>query len=83
MIQQYGEEKIKKIQILASQFNQELNPQTLSDLIYYERELGLIDIQKMIHSVLSLPKGHPDRTFTTVKKGLIALLSQRTDSVSE
>lgn len=83
MIQQYGEEKIKKTQILASQFNQEFNPQTLSDLIYYERELGLIDIQKMIHNVLTLPKGHPDRTFKTVKKGLISLLNQKTESVSE
>ena len=78
MNRQYGEEKIKKTQILASQFNQELNPQTLSDLIYYERELGLVDIQKTIHSVLSLPKGHPARTFKSVKKGLISLLNQRT-----
>ena len=83
MIQQYGEEKIKKTQILASQFNQEFNPQTLSDLIYYENELGLIDIQKKIHSVLSLPKGHPDRTFKKVKIELISLLNQRTNSVSE
>ncbi len=83
MTQQYGKEKIKKTQLLASQFNQEFNPQTLNDLIYYERELGLIEIQKMIHSVLTLPKGHPQRTFKTVKNGLIFLLSKKTDSVSE
>ena len=83
MTQQYGEEKIKKTQMLASQFNQEFNPQTLSDLIYYERELGLIEVQKMIHNVLTLPKGHPQRTFKSVKNGMISLLSQKTDSVSE
>lgn len=72
-----GEEALKKVQILASQLDKEMDTEVLRDIIYYIKELGLIETQKSFHSILSLPFLHPDRRYHEVKKDLIEKLHHK------
>jgi hypothetical protein len=70
--QQHGQDSRKKAQFLASQLNQELNPNIISEILIRIQNHGFLETQKAFHAVMRLPRNHPWKNFERVK----LLLSQ-------
>lgn len=80
LFQQYGEKNVRSAQFIAGQLNKENDLNVITDILYFQKELSLFEVQKVIRMVFDLPKFHIDRNFNTVKKILLDILNQKMKS---
>ena len=65
--QQSGTDARQKAQFLASQLNQELNPEIVSGILIQMENHGFLETQKAFYHVMQLPRNHPQKNFDRVK----------------